>query len=228
MTEHASTGSASTNRPARVFVVDDHPLVRRGLKDLIDSQPDLEFCGEAESVTGGMQAIVGARPDVAVIDISLKDGSGIELIKQIKARCPQVKLLVSSMHRESLYGERALKAGAMGYVSKNEASEALIEAIRQVMRGKIYVSDAMVDQVLGRVAHGERSIETSAIDALSDRELEVLELIGQGETTRQIASKLHLSVKTIETYRENIKRKLNLKNSAELSCYAAQWTMNNA
>lgn len=217
----------TTTRKARILIVDDHPLVRSGLRRLIEFEDDLEVAGEACDTSDALKMIEHVQPDVAVVDISLKNGSGIELIKQIKNRYPAVKVLVSSMHDESLYAERTLRAGALGYVNKEEPGNVMIDAIRQVLRGEIHLSSNMVDRVLHRVAHGEGQLQRPSIENLSDRELEVFEFIGRGLTTRQIAGKLHLSVKTVETHREHIKTKLNLKNSTELTRHAVRWILEN-
>jgi len=209
----------------RVVIVDDHPLVRRGLAKLISDQSDLELIGEASDAGEAITLIADEKPDLVVIDISLSDMSGLELIKQVKARDPDVKMLVSSMHDESLYAERALRAGAMGYVNKSEAPDKVIDAIRTVLGGNMHLSSQMTDRMLRRVAHGDDVTESTSIDTLSDRELEVFDLIGEALTTREIAERLHLSPKTVETYREHIKDKLNLKNSNELVQHAVTWKL---
>lgn len=206
----------STARKIRVFIVDDHPIVRHGLAQVIGQEPDFEICGEAAEASTAFRQIEQTKPDLAIIDIMLRDASGLELIKQIRACNDQVKMLVTSMHDETLYAERALRAGAMGYVKKEEAVTKVIEAMRQVLKGKIYLSPAMADHFLHRALRGGEEPERSPIERLSDRELEVFELIGRGLTTRQIAERLHLSTKTIETHREHIKAKLQLKNNNEL------------
>ena len=210
----------------RILIVDDHPIVRRGLRELVADEPDLEVCGEAEDVSQALEQLETARPDVVVVDLTLKSGHGLELIQEIKARNDRIKMLVSSMHDESLFAERALRAGAAGYVSKQESPDKIIDAVRQVLRGEIYLSTRMASRLLHRVATGER-LEKDPIQSLSDRELEVFEMVGQGLTTKQIARKLDLSHKTIETHREKIKTKLNLRNSTELSRHATQWVLEN-
>ncbi|QDT36118.1 Oxygen regulatory protein NreC [Stratiformator vulcanicus] len=207
------------------MIVDDHPVVRQGLAILINQQPDLEVCAEAASVGEAFKRYTEAVPDLAIIDLSLKDGSGIELIKEIRARNDQAKMLVTSMHDESLFAERVLRAGAKGYVSKQEATSDIIDACRQVLDGRVYLSSTMSDQMLNRIVSGSESGNESIVDSLSDRELEVFEMIGRGITTRQIAAKLELSPKTVETYRENIKAKLNLPNGAALTRHAVQWLL---
>lgn len=211
----------------RVLIVDDHPVVRQGLALLIDQQPDLEVCAEADSVVEAFNRYTESQPDLVIIDLSLKDGSGIELIKEIKARNEHAKMLVSSMHDESLFAERVLRAGAKGYISKQEATGNIVEAARQVLDGRVYLSTQMSDQMLHRLVASGEDADRSPIDSLSDRELEVFEMIGQGLTTRQIATKLDLSPKTVETYRENIKAKLNLPNGTALTRHAVQWLLEN-
>lgn len=212
-------------RSARIMVVDDHPIVRQGLSQLIGSEPGLEVCGEASDAAEALKLLAETKPDLIIVDISLNSGNGIELIKQIKVRDENVRMLVSSMHDESLFAERALRAGAMGYINKAETTDKVFDAIHQVLAGKIYLSARMTDRMLCRAIGSEEHMTGSPIDSLSDRELEVFELIGQGLTTRQIAAKLHLSPKTVETYRENIKSKLNLNNATELTRHAVQWTL---
>jgi len=218
------TSTGGLNRRRRIFIVDDHSLVRRGLEHLINDQPDLEICGEAATLAEARSKIPAARPDLAVIDLSLQDGSGLELIKDIKANWPDVKVLVASMHSEELYGERALRAGALGFITKQEPAERVIEAIRRILGHEVFVSAKTMNEVLHHAAHaGISNPSRPSIESLSDRELEVFEMLGRGESSRHIAEKLHLSVKTIHTYREHIKTKLRLKDAAELRCHAAQW-----
>jgi DNA-binding NarL/FixJ family response regulator len=213
-------------KPARVFIVDDHPLVREGLTALFAGQPDLEVCGEADDLAPALDLVKAKKPDVVVVDVSLKSGSGIDLIKQLKARDADCKILVSSMYDESLYAERALRAGAMGYINKQEMPQKVLDAVRQVLDGKMYLSPAMTDRMLHRAVRRDDT-PASPVSALSDRELEIFQLVGRGQTTRQIANALHLSVKTVESHRENIKTKLNLTNSAELVRQAVQWVLGN-
>jgi len=218
----------TTSRPApnqyRVLIVDDHPIVRRGLRELIADEPDLDVCGEAEDVDGALQLVDAARPDIVVVDLSLKSGHGLELIQQIKSRDDRIKMLVSSMHDESLFAERALRAGASGFISKQEAPDKIIEAVRQVLDGGVYLSSRMSNRLLSRVSGGQ-SLDEDPIGGLSDRELEVFEMIGQGLSTKEIAGRLSLSQKTIETHREKIKAKLNLKHGSELGRRAVQWVL---
>jgi DNA-binding NarL/FixJ family response regulator len=213
-------------RKYRVLIVDDHPIVRRGLADLIAARPDLEVCGEAAEVAEAIRLVDATHPDVVVIDLTLKGGHGLDLIEEIKARHERVKMLVSSMHDESLFAERALRAGAAGYVGKQEPPDRIIEALHKVLRGEICLSPRMANRLLHRVASGE-ALEKNPIEGLSDREIQVFEMIGQGHTTKQIAQSLQLSHKTIEAHREKIKAKLNLRNGSELSRHATQWVLEN-
>jgi DNA-binding NarL/FixJ family response regulator len=210
-------------RKMRVILVDDHPIVRQGLTQLLQHDPDLAVVGEAESPVEALKVIDDLKPDIALVDITLKDASGIELVKDIRVRHPQLPVLVLSMHDESFYAERVLRAGARGYVTKEEAPEKVLNAIKRVLAGEIYVSEKMASRMLSKLVDGRPGTEGFSLERLTDRELEVFELIGQGVGTRNIAKKLHLSVKTIESHRENIKRKLKLKNAAELLQHAIQW-----
>jgi len=208
---------------SKILIVDDHPIVRQGLAELVNHENDLAVCGQAEDAHQAMKAIKELRPDIAVVDISLKETSGMELIKDINAQYPNLSVLALSMHDESLYAERALRAGAKGYVMKAEATEKVITAIRKILNGEIYVSDKMAEKMVRKLVGGRSEISTSPVERLSDRELEVFHLIGKGYGTRQISERLHLSIKTIETYRAHIKEKLNLADAAELLQYAIQW-----
>jgi DNA-binding NarL/FixJ family response regulator len=208
-----------------VLIVDDHPAVREALALRIDRQPDLEVCGEADDLGQALQLLAETKPDAAVIDIGLKTGSGIDLIKRIRNRNDRVRIVVWSMHSESLYAERALRAGALGYVNKDQATDKIVEAIRQVLAGKVYVSDLMTERMLHRaVGSGQGSIR-SPVEALADRELEVFRLIGEGVKTAKIAQRLHLSVKTIETYRDRIRTKLDLADGTDLTHFATLWVL---
>jgi DNA-binding NarL/FixJ family response regulator len=221
--------TSTGKKPAKILIVDDHPLVREGLAVRIASQPDLKVCGEAADVAEAMERVKATAPDLVIIDLSLKSGHGLDLIKQIRAQYDQVKMLVASMYDESMFAERVLNAGALGYINKQEMPERILDAIRQVLLGKVYLSASMTERILHRLAAAPAPLEVGAspVTSLSNRELEVFELIGRGVKTSQIASRLHLSVKTIETHREKIKVKLNVKTSAELSRYAVQWVLEN-
>lgn len=212
----------------RVLLVDDHPVLRRGLAQLINQESDMTVCGEAEEATKAFEAVGTLNPDVAVVDISLKRGNGIELVKNAKARFPTLAMLVLSMHDETLYAERALRAGALGYIMKEEATEQVLVAIRRVVNGEIFLSEKMKSRMLQQLASGRGKVVVSPIEQLTDRELEVFRLIGEGRSTRQIAAELHLSVRTVEAYREYIKDKLNLKNSTELVQHAFHWVHHEA
>jgi DNA-binding NarL/FixJ family response regulator len=211
------------DKSTKVIIVDDHPIVRGGLAELINHEDGLVVCGQAEDAPEAMRIIKALKPGMAIVDISLKESSGLELIKDIKATYPNLAILALSMHDESLYAERALRAGAMGYIMKAEATENVITAIRKVLSGQIYVSDKMSAKMVRKLIGGGPDVGASAIEKLSDRELEVFSLIGQGYGTRKIAERLHLSIKTIETYRAHIKEKLNLGDASELLKYAIQW-----
>jgi len=212
-------------RPARILIVDDHPLVRHGLRQLISDEPNLEVCADAEGAAEALHLVETLTPDLVVIDISLKTGSGIELIKAIRAIDDSIKTLVYSMHEELLYAERALRAGARGYVSKLEATDSIIDAIRRVLDGKIAVSDQMSERLLARIAQQPPESYQDPISSLTDRELEIFELFGKGFTTREVADHLNRSIKTIETHRERISRKLDLRNASEFVRRATQWVV---
>jgi DNA-binding NarL/FixJ family response regulator len=213
---------------ARVLIVDDHPPVREALAIRIGRQADMELCGEAGDTRAAMRLVAEQHPDVAVVDITLKTGNGIDLIKRIKECDDHVRILVWSMHGESLYAERALRAGALGYVNKDQATDTIVDAIRQVLAGKVWLSDAMADRMLHRAVGGTRpEFARSPVDALADRELEVFRLLGEGKKTAAIAGQLHLSVKTVETYRTRIRQKLDLADGTELAHFATHWVMEN-
>ncbi|MCA9247050.1 MAG: response regulator transcription factor [Planctomycetales bacterium] len=213
---------------ARVMIVDDHALIRRGLVELIDNEPDLEVCGEAENAADALALTASAKPDLLVVDISLGGMNGLELIKRLRARDENAKILVLSMHDDELYAERALRAGATGYVNKNEPPDRLVDAMQSVLRGGTSFAPAITSRLLQRSVGKVSSDRDSYTGQLSDRELEVFELIGQGVSTREIAEKLHLSVKTIETHREKIKAKLKLRSGVELGRAAVQWVLEQA
>ncbi len=208
----------------RVLIVDDHPMMREGLAQLIEHEPDLSVCGQADSAAQALNAIAAQPPDLVLVAISLPDRSGLELIKDVHALHPQLPLLVVSMHDESLYAERVLRAGGRGYVMKQEGGKKLMQAIRQVLGGQIYVSEKMSAKILEIFSGRREGSVHSPVERLSDREFEVFQMVGQGQGTRQIASLLHLSVKTVEVHKANIKKKLELKSGADLVRYAIRWT----
>ncbi|MFN7875703.1 MAG: response regulator [Pirellula sp.] len=211
----------------KILIVDDHPMMRDGLTAQISNEADLSVCGEADDVNEALQKVGELNPDLVIIDISLKTGHGIDLIKRIRERHPKTKMLVNSMYEETVYADRALQAGALGYISKQTAREKLVTAIRTVLQGRTYLSPEMTDHILKTRVGGMIQPGKSPVESLSNRELEVLTLIGQGTTTGAIAKHLHLSVHTIDTYREKLKIKLNLQNSGELNRYAVQWVLEN-
>ena len=224
--KNSSTGVANEPKvPAKtkVVLVDDHPITRQGMKVLINQQPGLEVCGEADSAPRAIEMIEKLQPDLAIVDITLKTTSGIELTKSIRVQAPQVQVLIISMHDETLYAERALRAGAMGYLMKHEASEKVLTAIQRILHGELYLSDKIKEKMLHRFVNHKGDEMIFPIDTLSDREMEVFQLIGNGYSTRQIAAKLNLSVKTIDSYREHLKLKLNLESGSDLVRYAIQW-----
>lgn len=209
----------------RVLIVDDHPFMRRGLAQTINDQPGLEVCGEAGSAAEALQIMESCNPQLAVIDISLGAESGIELIQAIHEKRPAIRILVASMHDETLFAERALRAGALGFVNKGEPPAVFVAALVRVNSGQIYLSERMTKRMLDQVLTDKTEAMRSPIESLSNRELEVFEMIGKGLTTKQIAGRLGLSPKTIETYREHIKHKLNLTNASELTRNAVQWVL---
>ena len=211
--------------PARIFLVDDHPLVRHGMRQLVEGEPDLTVCGEADSIQHTLNMLNTIVPDLIIIDLSLPDGNGLELIKHVHARFPLLSILVSSMHDESMFAERALKLGAKGYISKSADGDEMLLAIKRILSGKLYISQKLSEQLAQNDTHSENSDELSPVNLLSNRELEVFELIGRGLATGEIASNLNLSIKTIETHRANIKKKLGLVNAGELTRRAIQWSL---
>ena len=221
---HASQNQVVTKK--RILVVDDHPIVRQGLALLINREPDLVVCGEAEEATGAMHVLASARPDVLIVDISLNGPDGLDLLKNIRTTHPTLPVLILSMHDESIYAERALRAGANGYIMKQEATEKVLVAVRRILNGEIYVSDRIANKMLKHYITGSGTLRNSSIADLSDRELEVFRLIGEGHGTRQIAEELHLSVKTVESYQAHIKEKLSLRSARELMQHTIQWNMN--
>jgi DNA-binding NarL/FixJ family response regulator len=210
----------------RIMVVDDHPVVRQGLALLINREPDLMVCGEAEEAMGALHVLASARPDVLIVDISLNGPDGLDLLKTIRTTHLSLPVLILSMHDESIYAERALRAGANGYIMKQEATEKVLVAVRRILSGEIYVSDRIANKMLKHYITGAGTLRNSSIADLSDRELEVFRLIGEGHGTRQIAEELHLSIKTVESYQAHIKEKLSLRSARELMQHAIQWNMN--
>jgi DNA-binding NarL/FixJ family response regulator len=220
-------GSDTETRKIGVLLVDDHPIVRRGIAELIGREADLAVCGEASTMQEAIALAEKLKPGLMIVDVSLEGNNGLELMKNLEGRV-SVPVLVYSMHDESIYAERCLHAGARGYLMKQAPPEALLEAIRHVLGGKTYLSDQMSERLLGKfVGNGKaRAAHKSPIETLSDRELEVLQLLGNGLTTAQIAEQLCLSVKTVETYREHLKQKLNLADGQKLMRYAIEWALN--
>jgi DNA-binding NarL/FixJ family response regulator len=210
-------------RKRRVFIVDDHPLVREGLTNLINSQSDLIVCGEAKDSFEAIDAIAKEPPDVAIIDISLTNESGLELIKDLVKQFPQVAVVVLSMHDETLYAERALRAGARGYVMKHETSKSVLASIRRVIAGDIYVSERIVNRMALRLTSARRRAAGSPVERLSDRELEIFQLLGQGRTPSEIARDLNLSLKTVQAYCARAKEKFGVTSLTELLCAAIRW-----
>jgi len=220
---HPASQALPTPAKRRVFLVDDHPITRQGVVVLINQESDLEVCGEADSAPKAFDLLQKSKADLAVVDISLKTTSGIELTKNLKVLLPDLPILIMSMHDESLYAERALRAGAKGYVMKQEASDSILIAIRRILAGELYLSEKMKEKMLHRLVHNRKDEVVFSIDTLSDREMEVFQLIGNGFSTRQIATKLNLSVKTIDSYREHLKLKLHIEKGADLVRHAIQW-----
>ena len=211
------------NPAKRVLIVDDHPMLRQGLAQLIDNEPDLKVCAEADSAAQAMKVLTGQKVDLVILDISLPDKNGLEVIKDIHVQQVDLPILVVSMHDEALYVERVLRAGARGYLMKQEGGKKLLEAVRQVLSGKISVSEKMSARILESFSGQATQKSRMPMENLSDREFEVLQLLGQGKGTRELAAQLHLSVKTVDAHRANIKRKLNLKTGPELVRYAVRW-----
>ena len=212
----------------RILLVDDHPIMRHGLAQLIRTEPGVQICGEAGSAGEGLTAVESLQPDLVVIDLTLPDKNGLELIKDIQALFPGTLCLVLSMHEEGLYAERALRAGARGYVMKEAAADHLVVAIRKVLSGGIYVSEGMASQMLEMMSGNRARNAGTGVDRLTDRELEILELIGSGKATKHIAEQLHISTRTVEAHRAHIKEKLALGDGAALVRYAVQWVENRA
>lgn len=222
------TRGKAPGRPVRILIVDDHPAVRDALAIHVAGENDLQVCGEAADPAEALRLVETARPDIAVIDVALKSGSGIDLIKRLRKSHENLLMIVWSMYSEELYAERALRAGARGYINKQLATRNIVQAIRDVLAGKVYLSPAMNAKLLEHhVGPARRESSLAPAEVLSDRQLDVFRLIGQGVKTSDIAARLHLSVHTVETYRERIRQKLHLKDGAELSRHAAQWEIEN-
>jgi DNA-binding NarL/FixJ family response regulator len=215
--------SGTVARKSRVFIVDDHPLVREGLTNLINGQADLVVCGEAKDSAEAIKRIVKAQPEVALIDISLENESGLELVKHLGSQVPQVALIILSMHDEALYAERALRAGARGYVMKHETSKSVLASIRRVLGGGVYVSEKVVNRMALKLNSSRKPVASSPLERLSDRELEIFRLLGQGRTTSQIAGDLNLSLKTVQAYCARAKEKFGVTSLTELLRAAIRW-----
>lgn len=219
---------SSTARPAarraRILLVDDHPLVRERMAEIINQEPDLMVCGEAQDRAGALAAMAAHRPELAIIDLALKDSDGLELIKDIRLHWPNVLMLVVSMYEESLYAERVIRAGARGYVTKQEATRDILSAIRRVLSGRVYLNENVSARIIDRLA--DRSVPGAATPAemLADRELQVFELLGRGLVVKEIARRLRIATKTVDTYRRRIREKLNLQTSSQLLQHAISWT----
>ena len=218
--KHSQAGNHSSTR---ILIIDDHPLVRLSLKGVIERERDLVVCGEAEDLEQALAAVAASKPNLAIIDLTLKNSDGMELIKDLRHRYPKVQILVLSMHDEDLHAERAIRAGARGYITKQEAATKILVAIRQILSGEIYWSEKAAARVASRIAGRSRPAKDFPLDSLTDRELQVFEFIGAGRSTRQIAAELHIDVSTVETYRARIKEKLNLKDALDLLQYAIRW-----
>jgi len=213
----------STTKAKRIFIVDDHPITRQGLAKLISDEDDLTVCGEADNAREALKAISALKPDLAIVDISMTGKTGLELIKDLRAQCLDVLVLVMSMHDETIFAERVLRAGARGYIMKQAGGKILVQAIRQVLSSQVYVSEKMSARILERVSGGRPQVGNSPVEILSDREFEVFQLIGHGLGTRQIAEQLGVSLKTIEVHRAHIKKKLNLPDGPSLVGHAIRW-----
>lgn len=217
------TNAQAPRTKAAIVIVDDHPLVRLGLAGVINGEPDMQVCGEAASAAAAVEVLQRTAADLVITDLSLTDGNGLDLVKRLRARDPHIKILVCSMHDETLFAHRALQAGANGYIGKEEATQHVAQAIRDTLAGKTWLSETMTQRAINGVGQGTAALTADPVASLSDRELEVFEMIGRGLGPSQIALQIHLSVKTIETHREKIKRKLNLSSGSELLRRAMQW-----
>jgi len=218
-------GQSSQSRRNRIFLIDDHPIVRQGLALLINREVDMEVCGEAQDAPSALTGLAACEPDLIVLDISLNGPDGLDLLKTIRLKDAHVPVLVLSMHDESTYAERALRAGANGYIMKHEAAEKVLVAIRRIVCGGVYLSDRLTNKMLQQIVRGTDPVGRSPVSMLSDRELEIYRLIGSGHATRQIADELHISVKTVESYQAHIKVKLSLRSARELVQHAIEWTV---
>ncbi|HQP49163.1 MAG TPA: response regulator transcription factor [Spirochaetota bacterium] len=207
----------------RIFIVEDHPLFREGIAQLINTEDDLEVCGGAAGAPDALEQIAVLKPDLVIVDITLKNSSGIDLTRELHKKYESLPILVLSMHDEPIFADRVLKAGASGYITKEESTDSVIRAIRRVLSGKMYISDDIMDHFLNRFKSGGKNIDASPVESLSEREFEVFNLIGQGHTNRQIGDMLCVSSRTISTYRERIKEKLNIESNAELNRYILRW-----
>jgi DNA-binding NarL/FixJ family response regulator len=221
---------SKTARPAakhtRILLVDDHPMVRERLAEIINGETDLTVCGQAEDKNEALAVLAATRPHLAIVDLALKNSDGLELIKDIRARHPKVRMLVVSMHDESLYAERVIRAGAQGYITKQEATRKILLAIRRVLSGSIYLHEKVAAHIIGRLGTQSDPIAATPAEVLADRELQVFSLTGRGLNTNAIAARMHIAVKTVETYRARIKEKLKLKDSNQLLQWAITWTHN--
>jgi len=220
--------ASAPSEKSRILIVDDHPLFREGMQQMIDRNASLKVCGEAASPAAAMKAVAELEPDLVLVDISLEGGDGIDLIKNLKDKYENLPILVISMHNESLYAERALRAGALGYVMKNEAARTVKAAILKVLGGDIFLSEKMSASVLSRMMHGKNELPVSPVEQLSDRELQVFQMLGEGKTSRQIAEELDLTIPTIHSFRMRIKEKLKCQNATELVLRANQWVFERA
>jgi len=223
MHQSMGCGKREGRKTARVLVVEDHPLVRERLREIIDSQPDLRVCGEAADRQGALKLIGAECPDFIILDLSLRDSNGLDLLKDLHVQHPEIPVLVLSMHDESLYAERALRAGARGYITKQEATKDVLKAIRTVVAGNIYLSEARLADLTSQMAGRPRVQVGIGLEGLTDRELLVFELLGEGLGTRSISTRLHLDMRTVETYRARIKQKLNLQDATQLLQQAIRW-----
>jgi DNA-binding NarL/FixJ family response regulator len=216
---------SATTHVSNILIVDDHPIVRRGIAQLIQDEHDLQVCGEADSPEAALTLLESTRPDLAIVDLTLARANGLALIKEIQARDAKLPVLVLSMHDEALYAERVLRAGAAGYIMKQEATEHIVEAIRQVLAGRVYVSERMTARMLHRMVGDKHEAAESPLDTLTTREMEVLQLLGQGLSTREIAAQLFVSVKTIETHLDHLKTKLRVDSGRQLVHYATRLSL---